>query len=422
MRGASRVILYRIISIIFSLPIALYILWRALKGKEHKTRLQERFARSTAARPQGEVLWIHAVSVGETNSALILVDELLKNLPQTSILFTTTTLTSAAILANKIKDYQGRVIHQFLPIDSYFIVKKFLKFWRPKKVFFVESEIWPNFIYEAYKQGLSTTLVNARMSQKSFSRWLFARKIGFNIFDSFNLILAQSLEDQARLAQLTTQKVLFVGNLKSEAQILKFNERELEKLKIAIGPRHLWLAASTHKGEEEIILATHKKLKQKFPDILTIIVPRHPNRSLEVQGLMRDLKFAARSSQNKITAQTEIYLADTLGELGLFYSLADFAFIGGSLVNIGGHNPFEAIKLNCVVVSGNFTFNFKEIYAELENQKACVIITNENELFLKVVEFLEDKKLLQMHEDSAKKIIENKGNVVQKLAGYLLSS
>ena len=414
-------ILYRLLSIIFFPLIAFYILWRALKGKEHKIRLQERFAKATVSRPQGDVIWIHAVSVGETNSALILVEELLKNLPQTSILFTTTTLTSAAILANKIKDYQGRVIHQFLPIDSYFIVRKFLKFWQPKKVFFVESEIWPNFIYEACKQGVSTALVNARMSQKSFSRWLFARKIGFNIFDSFNLILAQSLEDQARLSQLTTQKVLFIGNLKSEAQILKFDELELEKLRTAIGPRKFWLAASTHKGEEEIILAAHKKLKQKFPDILTIIVPRHPNRSLEIQGLMKDLNCAVRSSQNQIVAQTEIYLADTLGELGLFYSLADFAFIGGSLTNVGGHNPFEAIKLNCVVISGNFTFNFKEIYAELKNQKACVIVANENELFLKLVEFLEDKKILQIYEGQAKKNVVNKGDIIQKLINHLLN-
>ncbi len=407
-------ILYRIISILLLPFLTLYIFWRALKGKENCHRVKERFAFSSQKRPEGEMVWMHAVSVGEANSSLVLVDELLRSSPKISIIFTTTTLTSAEILANKIKDYQGRVIHQFLPLDSYFIVKKFLNFWQPKKIFFVESEIWPNFIYQASKARITTVLVNGRMSKKSFSRWLFAKKIGFNIFNFFTFIFAQSQGDKNRFEQLSKKEIIFYGNLKSQALNLKFDESELTKLKLQIGARPFWLAASTHKGEEEIIIATHKKLQEKFADILTILVPRHPNRTFEIKNLMMGINFSQRSIGQKINNQTEIYLADGLGELGLFYALSDFAFIGGSLQKVGGHNPFEAIKLNCAVISGEYVFNFAEIYKKLSAQNACVIVGGD-ELPQIVGNFLEDAKMAQWQAQRALKVIENLDDIAKKI-------
>lgn len=413
-------ILYRILSTLLLPLLIVYICWRALKGKENKSRLQERFGFSSQKKPDNDIIWMHAVSVGETNSSLILVDEILKNLPKTTILFTTTTITSASVLANKIKGYNGRVIHQFLPIDSYFVVKKFLKFWQPKKAIFVESEIWPNFICEAKKIGALRVLVNARISKKSFSRWALAKKLGINIFDSFSLIFAQSEEDKARLQQLTSQKVLYCGNLKAQSAELQFDDGGLNILKTQIGNRKFWLAASTHNGEEKIIFEVHRKLKQKFGDILTIIVPRHPQRAQEIKDLANDLNFSQRSLNQKMTAATEIYVADTLGELGLFYALSDFTFLGGSLVEVGGHNPFEPAQLKCAIISGNYVANNKKAFEGLIESQACVSVKNGDELYEVAIEFLQNNILAKTQANKAFEAVVNSGDVVKNIAKLIL--
>ncbi len=413
-------IIYRILSILLLPILVIYICWRALKGKEDKTRLLERFGFSSHKKPNSEVIWIHAVSVGETNSSLILVDELLKSLPQITILFTTTTLTSAAILASKIKVYKGRVIHQFLPVDSYFVVRKFLKFWQPKKAIFVESEIWPNFIYEARKLEIARVLVNARISKKSFSRWILAKKIGLNIFDFFSIIFAQSDEDKDRLQKLTSQEVLYCGNLKAHTASLQFDAQELNNLKAQINGRKFWLAASTHAGEEKIVIAVHRKLKQKFGDILTIIVPRHPQRAQEIKGLASDLVFAQRSLKENVLGHAEIYLADTLGELGLFYALSDFVFLGGSLVEVGGHTPFEPAQLKCAIITGQYVANNQKAFDELIAKQACVSVKNSDELCEIVTEFLQNNELASMLADSAFKAVSNNGDVVKNIVRRII--
>ncbi len=403
--------LYRIFSILFLPLIALYILLRALRGKEHKKRLKERFAFATLKRPQGEMLWIHAVSVGEANSALIFVDELLKKFPKTTVLFTTTTITSAAVLEPKIKAWQGRVLHQFFPIDSYITAQKFLNYWQPQKIFFVESEIWPNFISVARKMEIATFLVNARMSQKTYSHWLFAKKFGINVFENFAAIFAQSNEDKDRLQNFSSKEIYFLGNLKAQANNLKYEKSELRKIGSEIGPRKFWLAASTHKGEEEIVIEAHKKLKKLFPDILTIIVPRHPYRATEIKALLHGINFSQRSEGQKIAPQTEIYLADSLGEMGLFYGLSDVAFVGGSFANVGGHNPFEAIKLNCVVISGEYVFNFKDIYAKLVENNCCVMVKNVEELSLAAAKFLRSNQEVRSFVDRALEAIKGDDDI-----------
>ncbi len=408
-------LIYRILSILLYPFLELYLIYRVIKKKEDKLRIRERLGFAGVARPEGELIWIHAVSVGEANSALTLVDELLKTFPKTSILFTTTTLTSAAIIAAKLPQFQGRVIHQFLPIDSYFCVQNFLTFWQPRNAIFVESEIWPNLIFEARKLGVLSFLVNARMSEKSVKRWSLARLFGFNIFDYFAAIFAQTLEDKKRLQKLTKQEVLVYGNLKSQAQSLVVNFDELQKLKTQIGDRKIFVAASTHKGEEEIILQSFAELKKEFSDLLLVIIPRHPNRCDEVKNLFGDQKFAQRSKNQNIESTTEIYLADTLGELGIFYSLTDFAFLGGSLLQIGGHNPFEAIKLNCAVISGSNIFNFKEIYDELAINHGCFIAASALEITDVVAELLRDKNLVKETNQNANLAIKNSEDITKKI-------
>ncbi len=409
------ILLYRLFSILLFPFFTLYIFLRLAKKKEDKNRLQERFGIATKTPSQGRLFWIHAVSVGEANSAMILVSELLKFSPNISILFTTTTLTSAEIIAAKLPQFGGRVIHQFLPLDSYFCVKNFLDYWRPRTVIFVESEIWPNFIFEARRRAITAFLVNGRISEKTFKKWLLAKKIGFKIFDYFTAIFAQTKEDQERFSKISNQEILFYGNLKSQAESLAGNETELEKLKTQIGARKFWLAASTHKGEEEAVIAAHNNLKKDFPDLLTILVPRHPVRAEEIKNLFGPINFVQRSKNQSITNATEIYLADSLGELGIFYRLAPFAFIGGSLVEVGGHNPFEAIKLGCAVISGRAVFNFKEIYKNLEQKNACVMIDSAEQLAKNLKEFLNDKNQAEAMSSNAATIIENSDNIAKKI-------
>lgn len=408
-------LLYRVLSVLLFPFIEIYLFWRVYKKKEDKKRLRERFGKSTQPRPKGDLIWIHAVSVGETNSALIFVDELFKKFPESSVLFTTTTLTSASVVQSKIPTFKGAVIHQFLPIDSLFCVREFLQYWRPSKTFFIESEIWPNLISEAHSYGSKMFLINARMSQKSVNHWHYAKGFGVKIFENFDAIFAQSIEDQKRFADLSKKEVFFYGNLKSQARDLAFDDAEVANLKEQIGNRKFWIAASTHKGEEEIILKTHQNLKKYFPDILTILIPRHPNRAAEIKLLFSETKFAQRSKKQKLTDSTEIYLADTLGELGNFYRLADFVFLGGSLLPIGGHNPFEPIRLNCAVITGPHVFNFAEVYENLKSQNACVFVNSADDLAKRVVDILSNPDLAKSLTEAGPKSLRQPENIAAKI-------
>ena len=418
-RGNILLKIYQIFSTIILPFLFFYVLNRKKKSKEHPHRFLERFAITKIAKPQNcQLFWVHAVSVGESNSAWILIENLLKFSKNINILFTSTSTTSAQIIEQKILQnelFKNRVIHQFLPVDSYLIVQKFLNHWKPRACIFVESEIWPNFIYCARKKAILSFLINARISQKSASQWLLLKKLGFNIFDYFSSIFAQSLQDKNLLQNLTKNNIFYEGNLKSQNSKLEVDEQKLQELKTQIGGRKIWLCASTHEGEEELILRTHQRLKIQFPDLLTIIVLRHPNRAGEVCELLRDIKFSQRSKNQNIVESTEIYLADSLGELGTFYSLVNFTFIGGSLLEIGGHNPFEAIQLNCAVISGSRIFNFAEIYADLLQKNACEIVENIDQLYKIVEKFLQNPNEIISYNVNAQKAIETSQNTSQKI-------
>jgi len=411
--------IYQIFSVIILPFLFFLILYRKKKSKEHPRRFLERFAITKIAKPQNsQLFWVHAVSVGESNSAWVLIENLLKFSENINILFTSTSTTSAQIIEQKILQnelFKNRVIHQFLPIDSYFIVKKFLNYWKPRACIFVESEIWPNFIYCARKKAILSFLINARISKKTASKWFFLKKLGFNIFDYFSTIFAQSAQDKNLLQNLTINTVFYEGNLKSQNSKLEVDDKKLQELKMQIGDRKIWLCASTHQGEEELILQTHQRLKIQFPDLLTIIVLRHPNRADEVCELLKNINFSQRSKNQNILEPTEIYLVDSLGELGTFYSLTNFAFIGGSLLEIGGHNPFEAIQLNCVVISGSKVFNFAEIYNDLHQKNACEIVKNIDELYEIVQKFLQNPIEVLTYNDNAKKAIKFSQNTSQKI-------
>lgn len=406
---------YRLLSILLIPLIYFYLILRLLNKKEDPKRFKERFGFSNITRPEGKLIWIHCVSVGESNSALILLEELLKKDENTNILFTSTTVTSANQLQKKLSD--NRIIHQFLPIDDYFSTKRFLKYWQPDNAIFVESEIWPNLIDNCAQNNIKLALINARISEKSFKRWQFLHKLGFNVLKNFQISFAQSQKDQEKLINLGLKETKFIGNLKSLAKTLKFDEEKLENLQKQINNRPFWLASSTHRGEEKIILRIHEKLSKYLPNILTIVAPRHPNRINEIKNLIpKNLNFALRSENEAINNNTALYIADTLGELGLFYKLSDISLICGSLKdNIGGHNPFEALKLDSGIISGQFVANFEEIYKNLEKNKSCILVKNEEELLFYILRSLEDKEFVNNLKENWQKLNEENNHILPQI-------
>ncbi|MBR0674111.1 3-deoxy-D-manno-octulosonic acid transferase [Neoroseomonas soli] len=338
---------------------------RAARGKEVADRLPERFG-ELAARPPGRLFWLHAASVGETLSVLPLIEALAARDPALSILVTTGTVTSATLLARRLPEaLAGRVTHRFVPLDVPRWAARFLDGWRPDAAVFVESELWPNLITAAAARGIPLFLVNGRMSERSARWWRRAPGLARSVLSPFRLVLAQTEADAARFRALGAPAECW-GNLKFSAPPLPAEAAEQRRLSALLAGRPVWLAASTHAGEEAIVVAAHRRLAGAHPGLLTIIVPRHPERGAEVAALAGDLPVARRSAGDDAGAETAILVADTLGELGLFYRLAQAAFIGGSLVPHGGQNPLEPARLMCPVLTGPHTWNFAEILDRLE--------------------------------------------------------
>jgi 3-deoxy-D-manno-octulosonic-acid transferase len=345
-------------------PLALALIKRRLKlGKEDPARIGERRGLSRDVRPQGPLLWIHGASVGEVLAAAALIERL--RALNIRILLTSGTVTSAAIVA---KRFPADIIHQYVPYDSPRYVARFLDHWRPSLALFIESDLWPNLILQSATRRLPMVLINGRMSQRSFPRW--RRVVGTisALLDKFDICLAQSQTDAERFSALGCRNVVITGNLKLDVPAPPADPLKLERLMAQMRGRPIVVAASTHPGEEEILVEAHKTLAGFFPGLLTVIVPRHPDRGVSIARMIvtAGLKPALRSREELPTAATDIYVADTMGELGLFYRLAGIVFMGGSLVEHGGQNPIEAVKLGAAIVHGPHVFNFADVYEALD--------------------------------------------------------
>lgn len=343
----------------------LYLHRRKQRGKEHPERMKERLGRSDRPRPEGKLLWMHAASVGETNALLPLLNRILSDFPHIHILLTTGTVSSAALVMPKLPP---RAIHQFYPVDTPIAVKRFLAHWKPDAVIWTESEIWPNMLLYSRKQNIPLALVNARMSPGSFARWQHLNASIRKLLDCFQLVAPQSSDDCERFRQLGAQNVHDLGNLKHDSPVLPTNQQEQNKLAEQIGNRPVWLAASTHPSEEIQLAVTHRILHEKHDDLLTIIVPRHAHRGEEIAQTLQatGITTALRSKEDYIKSSTQIYIADTMGELGIFYRLANIVFVGGSLIPHGGQNPLEPARLHCAILVGPHTQNFTAICHDLE--------------------------------------------------------
>ena len=358
-----------------AVPFAPLILaWRTRRGKEEPDRRSERYGRASAPRPKGFLAWFHASSVGEANAALPVIETIAAERPEVRMLLTTATVTSAQLARSRLPK---NVLHQYVPLDNKSYVQRFLHHWRPDLAVLVESEIWPNLVLETKGEGIPLLLINGRMSSSSFKRWRRRPGLSRPLFSAFDLVLAQNDSLAERFAQLGVARTLDVGNLKADAPPPPADLPGKRRLAAAISGRIVWLAASTHPGEEELVAEAHKKMKQDQPTLLTIIVPRHPERGKPIaEALGANLRVALRSEGQLPEASTDIYVADTIGELGLFYALSPIAFVGGSLIERGGQTPVEPIKLGAAVLTGPNWQNFRDSYTELLKASGCKEVGN----------------------------------------------
>ena len=360
---------------------------RLAAGKEDAARFDERLGLSSRPRPEGQLVWLHAASVGEAVSALSLIAALLKGHEDRSFLVTTGTRTSAEIMRRRLPE---RAFHQYIPVDKALYVRRFLDHWQPDLAIWMESEIWPNLIWETSRRHVPMMLVNARITEKSYDLW--RKSFGFSrkLLGAFDYCSAQNEVSAERLQNLGARQVEYLGNLKFAANPLPLDEQKRTELDGQISGRKVWLAASTHPGEESIVIDAHKILRQVMPDLLTIIVPRHPERGAEVLSALEgeDIVGALRSISQDITAETGVYVADTIGELGLFYRSCGIVFIGGSLVEKGGQNPIEAAQLDCAILQGPHIENFSEVIAVFKDGDAIVEVRDTAELATSVATYL----------------------------------
>lgn len=348
---------------------------RAENGKEDAARLNERFGIASHKRPEGAVIWVHAASIGEAMSALGLIDLILQHGGDDDhVLMTTGTRSSAILVAERFAaaDPPGRCIHQYVPLDRRAWVARFLDHWQPDLAIWIESELWPNLIWEMRDRNRPMALINGRISARSLARWRRLPGLTRELMGCFSLILAQTPAEAARFAALGATKANSLGNLKFSAPPLPVDARSLADLRAGIAGRPVWLAASTHAGEDMLIAQVHRRIAPRHPGLLTLLIPRHPARGPQIAeeiaaGGLRVARRAGAEALSAPAAYTEIYIADTLGELGLFYRLTEIAFIGGSLGGgaVGGHNPIEAAQLECAMLFGPDMGNFETVAAEL---------------------------------------------------------
>lgn len=407
---------YRLLSAAAAPLARLALSRRAKRGKEHGSRLAERRGLARLARPDGSLIWLHGASVGELSSVLPLIERIVKR--GIGVLVTTGTVTSSGLAEQRLP--RG-VIHQFVPLDVPNYVRRFLDHWRPDLALFVESDLWPNIIIETSTRGVPIILVNGRLSENSFRRWNYLRGSMVNLLQRFDLCLASTQADAERLGAMGAPRVVTAGNLKLDVPAPPADRTELAALRDAVAGRPLIAAASTHAGEESAVIDAHRRLRANFPGLLTLIAPRHPERGPGVLELaaVAGLKAGLRSRGALPDAATEIYVADTMGELGLIYRLAPVVFIGGSLVRHGGQNPIEAAKLGAAILHGPHVWNFAEIYGALDQAHGAEPVADAEQLTAGLAAWLRDPATRDRAAQAARTTVENLSGALDRTLASL---
>lgn len=385
-------------------PLAgLVLQYRLHKGKEDAARLSERRGHASLARPATPLVWIHAASVGETVSVLPLIKSIQEQGP--TVLLTSGTVTSAEIAADRLP---AGALHQYVPLDMPRYVNRFLDHWRPDLAMFAESEIWPVILRNLKRRAIPSMIINGRMSERSFARWQKMRSLSGSLFDQLSLCLAQTQKDANRYMTLGASPVLVSGNIKFDVPPPQCDQQKLAAMQAAIGKRPLWLAASTHTGEEEIMAFTHKEAARKVGNLLTMIVPRHPERGPAIRdGLAaQGFSVALRSAGQLPDEACQIYIADTLGELGLFFRLTPIVFMGGSLASNGGHNPIEPARLSSLILHGPHVYNFTDVFNALDRSGGGIEVDSANALAQAICHFFASPQDIRERADKARETID----------------
>lgn len=410
--------LYRVLTTLGAPVIQVYLGRRLKAGKEDPHRFNERLGRAALARPDGPLIWLHGASVGEAMSLLTLIDRLKTAVPEANILVTTGTVTSARMLADRLP--KGAV-HQYVPVDRVAYVRRFLDHWRPDLTLWAESEFWPNLLVETAARGNPLILVNGRISPNSFKGWSRVPKFIARLLGGFALCLGQTDGDADRLRMLGATGARSIGNLKFAADPLPADARHLAAMRAATAGRPLWLAASTWSGEEEIAWQVHRNLSAGRPGLLSIIVPRHPGRGAAVAAALADqgARVKRRAAGEMPDAGTDIYIADTMGELGLFFSLAPVVFMGKSLTAEGGQNLLEPARLGCAVLHGPRMTNFADMSTRMAAAGASLLVADGRALGTAVGRLLDEPAEAEALAERAAAFARAEAGIIDRLMAEL---
>jgi 3-deoxy-D-manno-octulosonic-acid transferase len=389
----------------------LLLRYRLGQGREHAERLCERRGETQVRRPHGPLVWVHGASVGEILAIIPLVDRIRAR--GFSVLVTSGTVTSAELAQRRMPP---GVIHQFVPLDTPRFVKRFLDHWRPNLALLAEGDLWPNLILESSARGIPLILVNGRLSQRSYARWCKAPRAMATMLERFDLCLVQSAHDADRYTELGAPRVNLTGNLKLDVPAPPADANKLADFRDAVDDRPIVVAASTHAGEEAAVVDAHRRLRDSFPGLLTIVVPRHPERGPGITDIANAVGLPAvmRSRGYLPGYDTDIYVADTIGELGMIYRLAPIVFMGGSLVRHGGQNPIEAAKLGAAILHGPHVWNFADIYAALDEARGAEEVPDAGRLAVRIGTWLTDADLRDDIATAALRTVEVLGGALER--------
>jgi len=405
----SLLVAYRLTGTLLYPFMGPFLRLRARRGKEDRLRRYERYGYPSADRPKGPLVWFHAASVGESMAVLPLIESISQQ--GIHVIMTTGTVTSAAVVRDRLPP---ATFHQYVPLDFEKAVKRFLGHWNPDLAIFSESEIWPTTMLEMNKRRIPLVLVNARMSDRSFARWRGAPALAEALFENISHVVAQSDLDAERFRQLGASPVTVSGNLKVDTEALPCDEIELDRVRAQIGGRPVWIAASTHPGEEAEITGAHKLMSSHLPDLLTVIVPRHPDRGDEIAALVNKagISLCRRSQGYPLTPEAGIFLGDTIGEMGLYLRLGEVVFMGRSLTLKGGQNPLEAAMTGAAILSGPHVGNFRETYRNLLANGGAKLVKDRKML-------AENVAYLLSRDDERRKMIEAASGALAQMRGAL---
>ena len=413
--------IYKTISRLSKPALIALLMRRKAIGKEIPERIAERKGRPSKDRPEGKLFWVHAASVGEVQSALVLIRAVLNAYPDAQCLVTTGTVTSAALMEGKMPD---RTLHQFYPLDHPKWTNSFLDYWRPDLCLWMESELWPNMLMGIQKRKIPAALINARLSPRSFRKWQKVKSSIRRLLQTFDMVLTQTEKDAEHFTALGAHDVLVSDNLKYSAKPLGYEEHDYNALARAIAGRTLITYASTHKGEEELAAQVHEALKGKYPDLLTIIVPRHPDRGQDIARICDTHALdpvLRREAKRLPDRDTDVYIVNTIGEMGLIYDLVPFTFIGRSFSDDGGggHNPLEPALLNCAVLHGPHVQNLQDIFDNMDAAGAAMKIESKNLMIGAIGALLDDEASLSALQMKAREFATHKARVINKVMDAL---